>query len=167
VSYLSEIMQNRAALWLHLAWCLVLTAVCWCLVCVMQWLQLTTGTGHHSTNYCIASRVLVHNLIVSHLFTFQFLITANLSTYSNSPFLWPIVSQINPLLSYLTLNIILPDRNISVSMATSYVLKGPGIQFRWGWNFSNRARPVFGPTQPPIKWALGPFPRGEGTGEWH
>jgi len=50
-------------------------------------------------------------------------------------------------------------------MATSYVLEGPGIQFRWGRDFSNRARPVFGTTQPPVKWALGPFPKGEGTGE--
>jgi hypothetical protein len=37
------------------------------------------------------------------------------------------VSQINPLLSYLTLNIIIPDRDSSVGMATSYVLDGPGI----------------------------------------
>jgi len=53
-----------------------------------------------------ASRVLVHNLIVSHLFTFQFLIPANLSTYLNGLLLWPILSHINPILSYLTLNII-------------------------------------------------------------
>ena len=94
------------------------------------------------------------------------LCTVWLSRFSlNGPFLRPIFSQINPILSYLTLNIILPDRDSSVGMATSYVLDGPGIQFRWGQDFSNRSRPVFGPTQPLVKWALDPFPTSKATGE--
>lgn len=165
MSYLSEITQNRTALWLHLAWYLALTADCWCFVCVIHRLPLNTGTGQATIQITIASRVLVHNLIVSHLFTFQFLIPANLSTYLNGPFLWPILSHINPILSYLTLNIVLPDQDSSVGMATSYMLDGPGIQFRWGWDFSNKSTPVFGSTQPPVKWALGPFPNSKVTGE--
>jgi hypothetical protein len=133
------------------AWC---SDCCW--TTVLGTIQLT-----------IASRVLVHNLIVAHLFSFQFSIPQNLSTYSNGPFRWLIASQINPILSYLTLNIILPGRDNSVRIATSYVLDGPGIQSRWGRDFSNRSGPVFGPTQPPVKWALGPFPKVKATGKWH
>jgi hypothetical protein len=34
----------------------------------------------------------------------------------------------------------------SVGIATSYGLGGPGIEFRWGRDFSHRSRPALGPT---------------------
>jgi hypothetical protein len=36
--------------------------------------------------------------------------------------------------------------------ATSYGLDGPGIEFRWGCDFSHTSRPTLGPTQPPVQW---------------
>jgi hypothetical protein len=38
----------------------------------------------------------------------------------------------------------------SVGVATDYVVDGPGIEFRWGRDFSHTSRPALGPTQPPI-----------------
>jgi hypothetical protein len=40
----------------------------------------------------------------------------------------------------------------SVGIATGYGLDGPGIDSRWGRDFSHLSRPALGPTQPPVQW---------------
>jgi hypothetical protein len=44
----------------------------------------------------------------------------------------------------------LVGRDISVGIATDYGLDGPGIESRWGRDFSHTSKPALGPTQPPI-----------------
>jgi hypothetical protein len=39
----------------------------------------------------------------------------------------------------------------SVGIATDYGLDGPGIEFRWGRDFSHKSRPAMGPTKPPAQ----------------
>ena len=51
------------------------------------------------------------------------------------------------------------DRDSSVGIATRYGLDGPGIESRWGRDFPHPSRPALGPTQPPIQWISGSFPR--------
>jgi hypothetical protein len=53
----------------------------------------------------------------------------------------------------------------SVGIATNYGLDGPGIESRWGRNFSHTSRPALGPTQPPVQWVSG-FTRGKSAGAW-
>jgi hypothetical protein len=43
----------------------------------------------------------------------------------------------------------------SVSISTGYGLYGPGIESRWGRDFSPTSRPTLGPTQPPVQWVPG------------
>ena len=57
-------------------------------------------------------------------------------------------------------------RDRSVGIATPYGLDGPGIESRWGRDFLHPSRPILGPTQPPIQWALGLFPGGKAVGAW-
>jgi hypothetical protein len=46
-------------------------------------------------------------------------------------------------------------RDSSVGIATGYGLDGPGIEYRWGRDFSHTSTPTVGPTQPPVKWVPG------------
>ena len=48
-------------------------------------------------------------------------------------------------------------RDSSVGIATRYELDGPGIESRWGRDFSQPSRPALEPTQPPIQWVPGHF----------
>jgi hypothetical protein len=43
----------------------------------------------------------------------------------------------------------------SVYVAISYSLEGPGIESRWGRDFSHQSIPALGPTQPPVQWVSG------------
>jgi hypothetical protein len=45
---------------------------------------------------------------------------------------------------------ILGGPDSSVGIATDYGLDGPGIESRWGRDFSHTSRPVLRPTQPGI-----------------
>jgi hypothetical protein len=42
-----------------------------------------------------------------------------------------------------------------VGIATGYGLDGPGIESRWGRDFSHLSRPTLEPTQPPVQWLPG------------
>ena len=52
----------------------------------------------------------------------------------------------------------LMGRDSSVGMATFYGLDGPGIDLRWGQDFSHLFKPALGPTQSLIHWVHGLFP---------
>jgi len=43
----------------------------------------------------------------------------------------------------------------SVGIATRYGLDGPGIESRWGRDFTHPFRPALGPVQLPIHWIRG------------
>ena len=55
----------------------------------------------------------------------------------------------------------------SVDIAIRYGLDGPGIESRWGAIFSVPSRLALVPTQPPVLWVPGVFPRGKAAGAWH
>jgi len=54
----------------------------------------------------------------------------------------------------------------SVGIATCYRLDGPGIESCRGGGQIFRTRPDR-PTQPPMQWVLGFFPRGKAAGAWY
>jgi hypothetical protein len=43
----------------------------------------------------------------------------------------------------------------SVGIANDYGLDGPGIEARWGQDFSHTSRPALRHTQPPVQWVPG------------
>jgi hypothetical protein len=43
----------------------------------------------------------------------------------------------------------------SVGIATGYGLDGPGIEPRWGRDFSHTSIPALGPTEHPVQWVPG------------
>ena len=53
-----------------------------------------------------------------------------------------------------------------VDIATRYGLDGPGIELWLGRDFPHPSSPAVGPTQPPIKWVTGLFPRRNAVGAW-
>jgi hypothetical protein len=53
----------------------------------------------------------------------------------------------------------------SACITTDYGLDGPGIESRWGRDFSHTSRPALGPTQPPVQWIPG-LSRGKAAGAW-
>jgi hypothetical protein len=56
---------------------------------------------------------------------------------------------------FFTVASIRTDRSSSVGIATGYGLDDPGIESRWGRDFSHTSRQVLGPTQPPVQCVLG------------
>jgi hypothetical protein len=57
-------------------------------------------------------------------------------------------------------------QNSAVSIATRYGLDGLGIESRCGRDFPYPSRPALGPTQPPVQWVPGLFPRGKAARAW-
>jgi hypothetical protein len=53
----------------------------------------------------------------------------------------------------------------SVGIATDYGLDGPGIESRWGRDFSHLSRLALESTQPPVQWVR-VFPGGKAAGAW-
>ena len=74
---------------------------------------------------------------------------------------WPITLTHSSPLYYKAVG-----RDSSVGIATRYGLDGPGIEYRRGREFPHLSRPALGPTQPPMQWVPGPFPRSKAAGAW-
>jgi len=56
-----------------------------------------------------------------------------------------------------------------VGIATRYGLDGLGVEPQWGQEIFSSVHPStpnLGPTQSPVKWALGHFASGGGVGVW-
>jgi len=52
-------------------------------------------------------------------------------------------------------HLVLNGAGRSVGIATDYGLNGPGIEFRWGGDFTHLSRPTLRPTKPPVQWVPG------------
>jgi hypothetical protein len=55
----------------------------------------------------------------------------------------------------MILHLICSGPGSSVGIATDYGMDGPGIESRWGRDFSHTSRPALGPTEPSVQWVLG------------
>ena len=79
-----------------------------------------------------------------------------------------VISQQKPVFKlyyiYLTATITNVGRDSSVGIAARYGLDGPGIEFRCGRDTWHPSRTVLGPTQPPVKWTPGIFPKCRAAG---
>ena len=63
------------------------------------------------------------------------------------------MSRFSAIFEYIRKSLLIPvGRDSSVGIGTLYGLDGPGIESRWGRDFSHAPRPALGPTQPPIQW---------------
>ena len=47
------------------------------------------------------------------------------------------------------------DQDSSVGIETRYEIDSPGVEYRWGRDFSHPPRPTLGSTQTLIQWVLG------------
>jgi hypothetical protein len=56
---------------------------------------------------------------------------------------------------YIYIYIYMGGAGRSVGTAADYGLDGPGIESRWGRDFSHTPRTTLGPTQPPVQWVEG------------
>ena len=65
------------------------------------------------------------------------------------------VGHLNLVLIYLYFFGYCVVRDGSVGIATGYGLDGPGIETRWGRNFSTLSGSALRPTQPPVQWVPG------------
>lgn len=59
------------------------------------------------------------------------------------------------------------NRDSVVNKVPHYGLDSPEIESQWGQDFQHPTTQEMGPTQPPLQWILGLFPRGEAAGAWH
>jgi hypothetical protein len=60
----------------------------------------------------------------------------------------------------------LRGRDSSVGIETHNGLNGPGIELRWGRDFSHPPRPPLGFIKQPIEWAPGPIHGGKAARAW-
>ena len=76
-----------------------------------------------------------------------------------------LIIEISVLL-WTRLYLITVGRDSSVDIGTRYIVHCPGIEPRWGEDFSQPSIPAQGPTQPPVQWLPGIFHGGQAAGSW-
>jgi hypothetical protein len=57
-------------------------------------------------------------------------------------------------------------RDSSVGVETSYEVDGPGIESRWGRDFTHLFILHLVSTQPPVQWVTGLLPGSKAAGAW-